>query len=190
MGEYSRDEADMKLQSHWSEFAAAEPEMAARGRQLVHRRGDGEGFLATVAGDDLPRVHPVNVGVVGDQLLVFVQSRSAKAMDLEADGRYALHAHQDPAEPDEFLLRGRARLVDDPSSRAAAAKDGSSASRTTIRYTSCSTSSPFWASAELTSGRRGIGPGAAKITKLRSCASLPLPLRSAGCPSRPSRRTP
>jgi dipeptidyl aminopeptidase/acylaminoacyl peptidase len=107
----------------WGEFAAGEPEMAARGRQLLYRRGDGEGLLATVAGDGLPRVHPINVGVVGDRLLVFVQSRSAKASDLARDGRYALHAHQDPTEPHEFLVRGRARLIDDPTMRAAIARD-------------------------------------------------------------------
>ncbi|MGH2488681.1 MAG: pyridoxamine 5'-phosphate oxidase family protein [Candidatus Limnocylindria bacterium] len=107
----------------WAEFAAKEPEMAARGRQLLYRRGDGEGLLATVAGDGLPRVHPINVGVVDDRLLVFVQDRSAKARDLALDGRYALHAHQDPAEPHEFLVRGRARLVEDPTMRAAIAGD-------------------------------------------------------------------
>lgn len=89
----------------WAEFAANEPEMAARGRQLLYRHGDGEGLLATVAGDGPPRVHPMNVGVVGDRLLVFVQSRSAKAKDLATDGRYALHAHQDPSQPHEFLVR-------------------------------------------------------------------------------------
>jgi hypothetical protein len=107
----------------WGEFAADEPEMAAMGRQLLYRRGDGEGLLATVAGDGLPRVHPVNVGVVEGRLLVFVQDRSAKARDLASDGRYALHAQQDPAEPHEFLVRGRASLIDDPATRAAAAKD-------------------------------------------------------------------
>ena len=56
----------------WGEFAADEPEMAAVGRQLLYRRGDGEGLLATLAGDGLPRIHPVNVGVVDDRLLVFV----------------------------------------------------------------------------------------------------------------------
>ena len=31
--------------------------------------------------------------------------------DLAADGRYALHTHQDPVAPSEFMLRGRARAV-------------------------------------------------------------------------------
>jgi hypothetical protein len=97
--------------------------MAATGRELLYQRGDGEGFLVTVAGDGLPRVHPVNVGVIGDRLLTFVQDRSAKARDLESDGRYALHAHQDPQQPHEFLVRGRAQLVRDANLRAEAAKN-------------------------------------------------------------------
>jgi hypothetical protein len=107
----------------WAEFARREPDMAAKGRELLYQRGDGEGFLVTVAGDGLPRVHPVNVGVMGDRLLAFVQDRSAKARDLEADGRYALHAHQDPMQPHEFLVRGRANLVRDPIVRAEAARE-------------------------------------------------------------------
>jgi hypothetical protein len=107
----------------WGEFAAQEPEMAARGRALLYRRGDGEGFLTTVAGGGLPRTHPINVGVVGDRLLAFIQNRSAKAKDLEADGRYALHAHQDPNEPHEFLVRGRARPIQDGALRAEVARD-------------------------------------------------------------------
>lgn len=97
--------------------------MAAEGRRLLYRRGDGEGFLATLNGSGLPRMHPVNVGVVGDRLVTFVQDFSAKAKDLAADGRYALHAHQDQAEPHEFLVRGRARLIEDPGLRAEIAKD-------------------------------------------------------------------
>jgi dipeptidyl aminopeptidase/acylaminoacyl peptidase len=107
----------------WAEFARDEPEMAARGRELLYQRGDGEGFLVTVTRDGLPRVHPVNVGVKGDRLLTFVQDRSAKARDLETDGRYALHAHQDPTQPDEFLVRGRARPIEDRRLRAEIAED-------------------------------------------------------------------
>jgi Pyridoxamine 5'-phosphate oxidase len=105
----------------WAEFAAAEPAMAARGRELLYQRGDGEGFLATVAADGTPRIHPLNVGVVDGRLLVFVQDRSAKARDLATDPHYALHAHQDPARPDELLIRGRASLVTDAAVRSTAA---------------------------------------------------------------------
>jgi uncharacterized pyridoxamine 5'-phosphate oxidase family protein len=105
----------------WGTFAAADPEMAERGRALLYQRGDGEGLLATVAADGTPRIHPLNAGIVEGRLLVFVQDRSAKARDLAANPRYALHAHQDPAHPSEFLVRGEVRLVTDAEVRAGAA---------------------------------------------------------------------
>src|SRR5207244_7916384 len=84
------------------------------------RSGTGEGFLSTVAGEGLPRTHPVNVGIVDGRLMTFVQAGSSKARDLSADGRYALHAHQDPAVPHEFQVRGRAEIVTDAATRARA----------------------------------------------------------------------
>jgi Pyridoxamine 5'-phosphate oxidase len=104
----------------WSELEREAPELAAGGRAALYRSGQGEGLLATVSGDGLPRIHPVNVGIVDGRLLVFVQEWSAKTKDLQADGRYALHAVQDPAEPHEFAVRGRARLVEDPDVRSRA----------------------------------------------------------------------
>ena len=111
---------DGAMTTSWSTFATAEPELAARGRALLERSGIGEGFLATV-GDGPPRIHPVHVRIVDGRLLTFVIAGSAKARDLSSDGRYALHAHQDPAVPHEFLVRGRAVPVTDASARAAAA---------------------------------------------------------------------
>jgi hypothetical protein len=70
-----------------------------------------------VRADDLPRIHPVSVAVVDDRLYVFVIARSPKRIDLEVDGRYALHTHQDPAAPSEFMLRGRVRVVGDATER-------------------------------------------------------------------------
>jgi hypothetical protein len=104
----------------WAEFEASAPEMAAAGRALLFRSGDSDGLLTTVAGEGLPRTHPVNVRIVDGRVLTFVQAASAKARDLMSDGRYALHAHQDPQRPDEFLLRGRGTLVTDPDARARA----------------------------------------------------------------------
>jgi hypothetical protein len=104
----------------WSEFRTAAADMADAGERLLYRDGTGQGYLATVRDGQLPRIHPVNVGIVDGGLYTFVL-RSAKRVDLERDGRYALHSHQDPAAPSEFLVRGRARLVDDPAVRARAA---------------------------------------------------------------------
>ena len=104
----------------WTDLEADAPDLAATGIRLMHARGDGEALLATVRGDEPPRLHPVNVDVVDGRLYVFV-GRSPKRTDLEADGRYALHTHVDPAAPDEFSARGRARLVTDAATRAAIA---------------------------------------------------------------------
>jgi hypothetical protein len=107
----------------WEAFARAEPDLAARGTELLYQRGDGEAFLTTVAANGTPRIHPLNVGVRDGRLLVFVQAHSAKARDLESNQHYALHAHQDAEHPHEFMVRGQARLVTDPALRAAAAAD-------------------------------------------------------------------
>jgi hypothetical protein len=109
----------------WMSFAADSPELAASGRALLERSGIGEGLLATVRGDAPPRIHPVHVRIVDGRLLTFAIAESAKAADLAADGRYALHAHQDPAVPHEFLVRGRATAVPDGEVRAAAAAEWS-----------------------------------------------------------------
>lgn len=107
----------------WSEFAAAEPEIAEKGRHLLYQRGDGEGLFTTVAPDGVPRTHPVNVGVKDGRLLVFVQGHSAKARDLASNPAYALHATWEADAPHEFMVRGHARQVTDPAVREAAASD-------------------------------------------------------------------
>ena len=104
----------------WAELEAAAPTLAADGRALLRRGSGEEGLLATVRGDGLPRVNPVSVAIVDGRLLVFVL-RSAKRTDLDLDGRFALHAHQDPDAPSEFSVRGRARRIEDPAIRAGAA---------------------------------------------------------------------
>ena len=101
----------------WVKFELEAPELATEGRRLLYARGDGEALLVTVRGDGLPRIHPVNAGVVDGGLYVFLLP-SAKRTDLEQDGRFALHTHQDPAAPDEFSVRGRAAVVADQVLRA------------------------------------------------------------------------
>ncbi|MEO5704955.1 MAG: pyridoxamine 5'-phosphate oxidase family protein [Candidatus Limnocylindrales bacterium] len=93
----------------WGTFAAAAPKLAAAGAAHLDR-SEGAALLATVRGDAPPRIHPVTVGIVGDGLYVFLLD-SAKRRDLVEDARFALHAAQDQAKPDEFSIRGRASLV-------------------------------------------------------------------------------
>ena len=107
--------------ARWADLEAAAPVIATEGRRLLYARGDGEALLASVRGDEPPRIHPVNVGIGDGELYTFVIGASPKRRDLEEDGRFALHAHQDPAAPDELALRGHARLVTDPARRAAVA---------------------------------------------------------------------
>jgi len=106
----------------WARFRSAAPELAEAGRGLIYARGDGEALLATVRRDDPPRIHPINVGVVEGGLYAFLLD-SPKRRDLIEDGRYALHTHQDPAAPSEFMIRGMASLVNAPATRAAVAAD-------------------------------------------------------------------
>ncbi|MEA2608217.1 MAG: hypothetical protein QOJ75_460 [Chloroflexota bacterium] len=101
----------------WGEFAAAAPELADRGRRLFYRTETGEALLATVRGDGLPRIHPINVAIVEDRLVAFITA-SPKATDLATDGRFALHNHQDPSVPNEFQVRGRAVAIEDDAIRA------------------------------------------------------------------------
>lgn len=108
----------------WTEFAVAAPELAAEGRRLLYRDGDGQALLATVRRDDLPRIHPISVGIVGERLYAFIL-RSAKRLDLEQDGQFALHTLPDPAAPSEFAVRGRATLIESEAARSAAASEWS-----------------------------------------------------------------
>ena len=107
----------------WGELEAAAPEITAEGHRLFYARGDGEAILATIRGDGLPRIHPVNVGLVDGRLYTFVIGSSPKRLDLERDGRYAVHSHQDPAAPSEVALRGHARMVEPGPERDRAASD-------------------------------------------------------------------
>ena len=106
-GVSSPAEAAKALES-WAAFAAAEPDLAATARRLFRRGSLDEGLLATVRGDALPRINPVIVGFVGDRLVTVALDKSAKLRELRDDGRFALHAHQDPAVPNEVVIRGRA----------------------------------------------------------------------------------
>jgi hypothetical protein len=57
----------------WHDFEDEAPDLAAAGRRLIYRNGDGEALLVTIRGADTPRAHPVNVGVVDGHLYTFVR---------------------------------------------------------------------------------------------------------------------
>jgi hypothetical protein len=97
----------------WSEFAAAEPSLAAAIRALLQQYGPGMGYLATVRPDGGPRVHPVSPVISADGLFCFVVD-SPKRRDLDRDGRYALHSYPPEDSDDEAYVTGHAARVTDP----------------------------------------------------------------------------
>ena len=105
----------------WSTLEAGAPGIAAEGRRLIYRTETGEVLLATVRGDEPPRIHPIYVAIIDGRLYAFIIRSGPKYRDLDRDGRYAMHTHQDPVAPSEFSCRGHARLVTDQSTREAVA---------------------------------------------------------------------
>ena len=97
----------------WSEFTAAEPQLASAIRALLLQYGPGMGYLATVRRDGSPRVHPVSPVITDEGLYCFVV-RSPKRHDLDRDGRYALHSFPPEESDDEAFVSGRAVRVTDP----------------------------------------------------------------------------
>jgi Pyridoxamine 5'-phosphate oxidase len=104
----------------WRALVDGEPDLA---RLAAARLTGGVAYLATTARDGSPRVHPVTPIVSSESLFVFMEPTSPKGHDLQRDGRFALHSAVDDAQGTggEFLIRGRARLVQHADERARAA---------------------------------------------------------------------
>jgi Pyridoxamine 5'-phosphate oxidase len=96
----------------WSDFAAADPSLAAGVRALLQQYGPGLAYLATVRPDGAPRIHPVSPVITDDGLYCFIVA-SPKRHDLDRDGRYALHSYPPEETDDEAYLSGRAVPVRD-----------------------------------------------------------------------------
>jgi hypothetical protein len=119
----------------WETFAAAQPELAARGEQLLMLNNPeaptfaGLAYLATVRADGGPRIHPISPALIGGRLYAFIIRVSPKCRDLHRNGQYALHNFPHFVEPmswdnctdEEFYLTGRAILIADPALRQTAA---------------------------------------------------------------------
>ena len=87
----------------WIEFERESPDLAARGHELLYQGSEtASAFLATVAPDQGPRVHPVfPVLAVGD-LWLFIVNVSPKYRDLLRNQQFALHTLPPPAGGEEF----------------------------------------------------------------------------------------
>lgn len=105
----------------WSHLENANPELVAFGKDRFDR---GVAYLATLRKDGSPRVHQVTPIIGEGRLFLFMEPTSPKGHDLRRDGRYALHSQvSDPGGTGgEFVIRGRGRSVEDPATRALAAR--------------------------------------------------------------------
>jgi hypothetical protein len=93
--------------------------MAERGAK---RLAVGVAYIATVAKDGGPRVHPFTPLIAGERLLFFAGKHTIKYRGLLRDPRFAVHAALGK-DDEEFLVIGRAVESDDWASRIAAAAE-------------------------------------------------------------------
>ncbi len=102
----------------WDEFAAAEPDLSRRVRDLfvAHRHHT----MATLRRDGSPRISGTEVDFAHDGLVLGVMGGARRAGDLRRDRRVALHScTADPGEdptlwPGDAKISGTAREVDGP----------------------------------------------------------------------------
>ena len=77
--------------------------------------------MATVRKDGSPRVHPMTPIIGQGHFFVFMEPTSPKGNDLRRDGRSIHCAVSDNSGASgEFIITGRAHLIDDPGLRALA----------------------------------------------------------------------
>jgi hypothetical protein len=98
----------------WREFAEAEPRLA----RAVRKRFEAtkHHVLATVRVDGSPRVSGTEVAFHGSDLVLGSMWEAKKALDLQRDGRFALHANlgDGSMEGGDAKISGRAEEVVDP----------------------------------------------------------------------------
>ncbi len=100
----------------WSDFEAAEPDLATAGRELFVQYGVGLAFLATIRPDGGPRLHPMCPVLAEGGLFAFIVP-GPKQRDLLRDGRFAMHAFAPEQVDDEFVVSGTVTSVTDPELR-------------------------------------------------------------------------
>ncbi len=94
----------------WEEFAAAEPELARRVRELFAQRKHAT--MATLRADGSPRISGTEVDFTDGGLHIGSMGGARKAMDLRRDQRYALHCPTvDAPEDDQAAWLGDAKIA-------------------------------------------------------------------------------
>lgn len=111
----------------WAEFANADPDLAAFGRERLEGRVV---YHATLRLDGSPRVHPVSPWFGAGLLVVACRARSPKVEEFSREGRYAFHspvpAEDHEGEAGEFMVRGWMERIADDHPAAAARPYGAS----------------------------------------------------------------
>jgi len=94
----------------WAEFAAAQPDFAARVRRLMEARKHLT--MATLRRDGSPRISGTEVQFTGGQLRIGSMPNAVKARDLLRDGRVAIHGPTtDPPDADPNGWVGEAKIA-------------------------------------------------------------------------------
>ena len=103
----------------WKILEEQQPELAAFGRERLNGR---VAYLATVRKDGSPRVHPMTPIIGQGHFFVFMEPTSPKGHDLQRDRRYAIHCavSDNSGASGEFIITGRANLIDSAELRALA----------------------------------------------------------------------
>lgn len=104
----------------WAAFEAAAGALATQARALLEQHGFV--LLGTIRPDGTPRISPVEVHLVGGELMLALIAGSLKARDVRRDPRVTLQSPvSDAADPGtELKLRGRLVDVDAAARRATA----------------------------------------------------------------------
>jgi hypothetical protein len=92
----------------WKEFAAAEPDLAQRVRELfsAHKHHT----MATLRKDGSPRISGTEVDFADDDLAVGMMGGALRAVDLRRDNRVALHSSTVDPDADPTLWPGDAKI--------------------------------------------------------------------------------
>ena len=97
----------------WADFAAASPELAARG--LARFDATGLSLIGTLRRDGSPRISAVEPFIFEGQLALGMMWRSMKALDLRRDRRCVVHSTvvDKDGTDGEFKVYGQAHEIDD-----------------------------------------------------------------------------
>ncbi|MDA8185866.1 MAG: pyridoxamine 5'-phosphate oxidase [Actinomycetota bacterium] len=94
--------------STWNIFAAAEPDLARRVRDLftAHKHHT----MATLRKDGSPRISGTEVAFADDGLALGIMAGALRALDLRRDARIALHSSTADPDDDPTLWPGDAKI--------------------------------------------------------------------------------